>query len=136
MVGYVSTIDGEWRTACPSCSSGRRPILHIPYDVELLHKLNVERYKLTKTGRLSFNHQTKTHDDRFWDLALAVYASESTKTTRKPIAKNDPITEYDIAGPRKLHRNKPRMCSQPMTKVKRRGNPSTPNTFLRRARCR
>jgi len=52
-------------------------ILRTPYDRSLLDELNVERYQLTKTGRFIFSHPEGTHDDRFWALALAVYAAET-----------------------------------------------------------
>ena len=41
--GYVDAKDGEWRTTCPSCESGFRPLLHIPYDENLVRVLNTER---------------------------------------------------------------------------------------------
>jgi hypothetical protein len=81
--GYVDTLEGEWRTTCPQgCRSDEgnpvnlRPLLHVPYDGELLHELNVERFELGKTGKILFNHPEGTHDDRFWALALAVTAAE------------------------------------------------------------
>jgi len=46
------------------------------FDQKLFSKLNVEGYELSKTGKLLFNHPDGTHDDRFWALALAVYAAE------------------------------------------------------------
>jgi len=49
--------------------------LKIPYDPELIAELNVERFELTKDGRIKFSHLQNTHDDRFWSLALAVYAA-------------------------------------------------------------
>ena len=58
----------------------------MPFDRETLDELNVERYELTKTGRISFSHQDGTHDDRFWALALAVLAAE-----RAPPPPNRPI---------------------------------------------
>jgi len=51
-------------------------LLRLPYDRDLLDELNVERYELTKTGRIAFSHPDGTHDDRFWALALSVYAAE------------------------------------------------------------
>jgi len=82
--GYVDTVEGEWRTTCPKgCLSQEgnpvklRPLLHVPYDPELHRELNLERYELGKTGKLLFNHPEGTHDDRFWALALAVYAAET-----------------------------------------------------------
>jgi hypothetical protein len=93
--GYVDTLEGEWRTTCPQgCRSEEgnpqslRPILHIPFDADLLHELNIERYELDKTGKLSFNHPEGTHDDRFWALALAVYAAEQAPPPpSRPIAR-------------------------------------------------
>jgi phage FluMu gp28-like protein len=52
--------------------------LRIPYDRSLLDELNTEQYELTKTGKITYTHPEGTHDDRFWALALAVYASEKT----------------------------------------------------------
>ncbi|MEM2909816.1 MAG: terminase family protein [Nitrososphaerota archaeon] len=55
---------------------------HIPYpeDSELVRRiiaeLNVEKYALTKEGSIKFYHQEGTHDDVFWSMALAVYASK------------------------------------------------------------
>jgi len=81
--GYVDTLEGEWRTRCPGgcetedgTSQSLRPLLHVPFDPELFNELNVERYELGKTGKILFNHPQGTHDDRFWALALAVYAAE------------------------------------------------------------
>jgi hypothetical protein len=54
-----------------------RPLLHKPYDPDLFAELNVERFELGETGRVLFSHPVGTHDDRFWSLALAVYASEA-----------------------------------------------------------
>ena len=93
--GYVDTLEGEWRTTCPQgCRTGEgnpvtlRPLLHVPYDPDLFHELNTERYELGKTGKLQFNHPEGTHADRFWALALAVYAAEQAHAPpSKPIAK-------------------------------------------------
>jgi len=81
--GHVDTVEGEWRTTCPQgCRSPEgnlaslRPLLHIPFDEDLYHELNVERYELGKTGKILFNHPEGTHDDRFWAVALAVLAAE------------------------------------------------------------
>jgi hypothetical protein len=84
--GYVDAQNGEWRTTCPSCSSGLRPLLHIPFDTELFHELNVERYELSKTGRLLFSHPLETRDDRFWAVALSVFAT-NTPVLSKPLVK-------------------------------------------------
>ncbi|MEM3699866.1 MAG: terminase family protein [Candidatus Bathyarchaeia archaeon] len=55
------------------CMTEKR--LKIPYDGELIAELNVERFELTKEGKIKFNHPEGTHDDRFWSLALACYAT-------------------------------------------------------------
>ncbi|MBS7653442.1 hypothetical protein KEJ13_10005, partial [Candidatus Bathyarchaeota archaeon] len=75
-------VEGEWRSTCPrGCRAEGgvevklRPLLHIPYDPDLYHELNAERYELAKTGRIQFSHPEGSHDDRFWALALAVYAA-------------------------------------------------------------
>jgi len=93
--GYIEDVDGEWRTTCPQgCTSSEDnpqtliPLLHIPYDPELLNELNVERFELSKTGKLLFNHPPGTHDDRFWALALSVYAAEmAPPPASRPIGK-------------------------------------------------
>ncbi len=65
-----------------------RPILHIPFDEALYHEFNVERYELSKTGKILFNHPEGTHDDRFWAVALAVYAAEQAPPQpSRPIAR-------------------------------------------------
>jgi hypothetical protein len=62
--------------------------LRMPFDRDLLAELNAERYELTKMGRIAFSHPEGTHDDRFWALALAVYAAEkAAPTPSKPIAR-------------------------------------------------
>jgi len=85
--GHVDAVEGEWRTTCPrGCRSDEgnpvslRPRLHIPFDADLLHELNTERYELGKTGKVLFSHPEGTHDDRFWATALAVTAAEQEKT--------------------------------------------------------
>ncbi|MBT0160941.1 hypothetical protein G4O51_13255 [Candidatus Bathyarchaeota archaeon A05DMB-2] len=49
--------------------------LKIPYDSNLIAELNIERFELTKEGKIKFSHPEGTHDDRFWSLALSVYAA-------------------------------------------------------------
>jgi phage FluMu gp28-like protein len=56
--------------------------LKIPYDSQLIAELNTERYELTKDGKTRFNHPPGTHDDRFWALALAVYATRTQQTPK------------------------------------------------------
>lgn len=87
--GYVDTVKGEWRTTCPNkCRTQEgnpvslRPQLHLPYDEALYHELNVERYELAKTGKIQFNHQEGTKDDRFWAIALAVCAAQREKISK------------------------------------------------------
>ena len=51
----------------------------LPYDPDVIAELNVEKYELTKDGNVKFNHDEGTHDDRFWSIALAVYASRESE---------------------------------------------------------
>jgi hypothetical protein len=46
-----------------------------PYRGEICTELNVERYDLRRDGSIGFSHPTGTHDDVFWSIALAVYAT-------------------------------------------------------------
>ena len=55
---------------------GLRPLLHIPYDPDLFAELNVERYELSKSGKILFNHSEGTHDDRFWVKHSAIDKSK------------------------------------------------------------
>ncbi|MBS7611450.1 hypothetical protein KEJ27_04500 [Candidatus Bathyarchaeota archaeon] len=52
-----------------------RGMLKLPYDRQLLHEMNIEKYELSKSGHIMFTHPSDTHDDMLWALALAVYAS-------------------------------------------------------------
>ena len=61
------------------CMTEKR--LKIPYDPDLIAELNIERFELTKDGKIRFSHPEGTNDDRFWSLALAAYAS---RTEPKP----------------------------------------------------
>jgi phage FluMu gp28-like protein len=63
--------------------------LEIPYQLELVNELNVERFELTKTGQIQFSHPAGSHDDRLWAVALAVFA---TKTTPFPQLKRSHTT--------------------------------------------
>lgn len=94
--GYVDSEEEEgWMTSCPEeCineegnRAGLRPLLHIPFDPDLFHELNLERYELSKSGKLLFNHPQGTNDDRFWALALAIYSvNKSISLKTAPIAK-------------------------------------------------
>ncbi|MCW4018893.1 MAG: terminase family protein [Candidatus Bathyarchaeota archaeon] len=46
-----------------------------PYRGEICTELNVERYELRRDGAIGFSHPRGTHDDVFWSIALAVYAT-------------------------------------------------------------
>jgi len=46
-----------------------------PYRGDICTELNVERYDLRKDGAIGFSHPSGTHDDCFWSIALAVYAT-------------------------------------------------------------
>ena len=52
----------------------------LPYDRDVINELNVERFELTKSGKIKFSHPEGTHDDRFWAVALAVYAARRPGT--------------------------------------------------------
>jgi phage FluMu gp28-like protein len=67
----------EW---LKKCMTEKR--LKIPYDGDLIAELNVERFELTKEGKIKFNHPEGTHDDRFWSLALACYATRGEGTPK------------------------------------------------------
>jgi len=58
-----------------------RGLLKYPYDRQLLHEMNVEKYELSKSGHVMFTHPSGTHDDMLWALALAVYASKSAQVS-------------------------------------------------------
>ncbi|MCW4004811.1 MAG: terminase family protein [Candidatus Bathyarchaeota archaeon] len=46
-----------------------------PYRGDICNELNVERYSLNKDGTIGYHHPQGTHDDVFWAVALAVYAT-------------------------------------------------------------
>jgi len=46
-----------------------------PYRGDICTELNVERYDLRKDGAIGYSHPNGTHDDVFWSIALAVYAT-------------------------------------------------------------
>jgi hypothetical protein len=46
-----------------------------PYRCDICSELNIERYELRKDGTIGFSHPQGTHDDVFWSIALAVYAT-------------------------------------------------------------
>lgn len=50
-----------------------------PYRSDLCSELNVERFELRKDGAIALSHPSGSHDDVFWSLALAVYATVDIK---------------------------------------------------------
>jgi hypothetical protein len=46
-----------------------------PYRSDVCSELNVERYELRKDGALMLSHPNGTHDDVFWGVNLAVFAT-------------------------------------------------------------
>jgi len=52
----------------------------LPYDPDVIAELNLEKFELTKDGNIKFYHDEGTHDDRFWSIALAVYATRESET--------------------------------------------------------
>lgn len=60
--------------------------LKIPYDEDLIAELNVERYELTKAGKIQFSHPEGTHDDRLWALGLAAYGTREEPDLSKPLS--------------------------------------------------
>jgi hypothetical protein len=46
-----------------------------PYRSDICSRLNVEKYRLRKDGNIGYSHPNGTHDDVFWSIALAVYAT-------------------------------------------------------------
>lgn len=57
-------------------------------DTRLLVQITNQRCEPTMYGTLKFSHPTGTHDDQFWSLALAIYASQQqTRPTFKPITR-------------------------------------------------
>ena len=46
-----------------------------PYRGDICNELNIERFALRADGGLSFSHPQGTHDDVFWSIVLAVYAT-------------------------------------------------------------
>ncbi len=59
--------------------------LHYPLDSDLINEITLERFELTKSGQIQYSHPTNTHDDVFWALGLAVYASRPDTPVYHPI---------------------------------------------------
>lgn len=80
--GITFTVQSKEEMATIMREKMRNRELQIPYapvskqgDVDLTAELNVEKYELMKTGHIRFSHPEGGHDDVFWSMALAVYAS-------------------------------------------------------------
>jgi phage FluMu gp28-like protein len=61
-------------------------LVHIPYDMDFMNELNVERFDLEETGKLKFSHPSGTHDDRLWAFALAIYYARYEPVEYHPVA--------------------------------------------------
>jgi len=46
-----------------------------PYRGDICSELNIERYDLRKDGAIGYSHPNGTHDDVFWSIALAIFAT-------------------------------------------------------------
>jgi phage FluMu gp28-like protein len=67
-----------------------------PYELDFLQELHVERFELSKSGKVLFSHPDGEHDDRLWAFALAVFA---TKTTPFPQLKRSHTKWLDRSAP-------------------------------------
>jgi len=60
-----------------------------PFEVNLTGELNVEQFELTKAGQMQFSHPDGTHDDIFWAVALAVFATRGPSVPGfKPVSRS------------------------------------------------
>jgi phage FluMu gp28-like protein len=80
--GVTFTIQSKEEMATILREKMRTGEVKIPYvptkkleDIDLTAELNIEKFELMKTGHLRFGHPEGSHDDVFWSIALAVYAS-------------------------------------------------------------
>ena len=46
-----------------------------PYRSDICTELNVEKYQLRNDGNIGYSHPNGTHDDVFWSIDLAIYAT-------------------------------------------------------------
>jgi hypothetical protein len=46
-----------------------------PYRSDICNELNVERYELQQDATIKLSHPNGTHDDVFWAITLAVFAT-------------------------------------------------------------
>jgi len=82
ITGVAFTVQSKEEMATIMRERMRMGEVKIPYvpsrkieDVDMTAELNIEKYELMKTGHLRFSHPEGGHDDVFWSVALAVYAS-------------------------------------------------------------
>jgi len=80
--GVTFTVQSKEEMATILREKMRMSEVKIPYvptkkleDIDLTAELNIEKFELMKTGHLRFSHPEGSHDDVFWSIALAVYAS-------------------------------------------------------------
>jgi phage FluMu gp28-like protein len=105
-VKFTQETKEQLATFLKQCMIEKR--LKIPYDPELIAELNIERFELTKEGKAKFSHPEGTHDDRFWSLALAVYATRKEqapkawiipRTAKGKLQKiRDRLRKHNVAG--------------------------------------
>jgi hypothetical protein len=88
--------------------------LKIPYDSDLIAELNIERFELTKDGKIKFSHPESTNDDRFWSLALACYSSRT-----EPPPKLWVVPRIAHAGKAKLQQLRKKLLKHQVTGVTR-----------------
>lgn len=63
--------------------------LLLPYQLELANELNIERFQLTKAGKIQYSHPDGTHDDRTWAVGLAVYSTRGPQVPGfKPVTRS------------------------------------------------
>jgi len=72
-VKFTAPVKEKMATFLKQCMVEKK--LKIPYDSDLIAELNLERFELSKSGRILFSHPEGTHDDRFWASALACAAT-------------------------------------------------------------
>jgi len=73
--GLERDLSGKWKG---------ESLVHIPYPddrglaAQIIAQLNLERFELTRDGRVRFMHPEGAHDDIFWAICLAVFASRAS----------------------------------------------------------
>lgn len=72
-IKFTQETKQEMAAYLKQCMNEKR--LEIPYDSDLIAELNIERFELTKEGKIRFNHPPGTSDDRLWSLTLACISS-------------------------------------------------------------